>query len=94
MTIDGHAAHGRFFQTVQQTNQRTLSGAAVANNPVNLSLFNRQINVIHCGNGQLAGRKNFRNIFQDDHIVIVSAAAYGYPASAFSCLAVWMSKRV
>ncbi|MNE16967.1 hypothetical protein D3C80_1099300 [compost metagenome] len=67
MAVNRHIAGRRFFQTVQQANQRTFSGAAIANNSVNLSLLNRQIDVINSGERHFPVVKNLRNIPENNH---------------------------
>ena len=67
LTVNSDAAGVGLFQTVQQTDKRTFPGPAVTNDPVNLSLLYRQIDVINGCQRQLPVVKNLRNITEYDH---------------------------
>ena len=67
LTVNSDAAGAGLFQTVQQTDKRTFPGPAVTNDPVNLSLLYRQIDVINGCQRQLPVVKNLRNITEYDH---------------------------
>lgn len=59
LTVNSDAAGAGLFQTVQQTDKRTFPGPAVTNDPVNLSLLYRQIDVINGCQRQLPVVKTF-----------------------------------
>ncbi|MOA17392.1 hypothetical protein D3C78_1376490 [compost metagenome] len=60
------AAAGR-FQPVQQADQRAFTGAAVADDAVDLPGLDRQVDVIHCDNAALCAVKSFANVRKNDH---------------------------
>lgn len=74
LTVNGDAAGAGLFQTVQQTDQRTFPGPAVTDDPVNLSLFYRQVDVIYGCQRLFPVVKNLRNIAEYNHSYSLSVS--------------------
>ncbi|MNG93893.1 hypothetical protein D3C79_528780 [compost metagenome] len=65
--IDLNTAAGGGFQPVKQTNQGAFTGAAVADDAVDLPGLHGQVDIINRDNAALRAVKSFANVRKNDH---------------------------